>query len=133
MGIRLYPNTTDVALLEQLAGVPAGTMQQLHLWEEMQELYRQKYSLGLYDDNGPEGVDVGYAFHCIVNGSDIQKLEDFLLFGWGKFYALIPAGHEEEFGSLPNGPEAIRLLQAATNFSGNAAEVSALAGGVHWG
>ena len=132
MGIRLYPNTTDAAALEQLAGVPRGTMQQLDLWKEMQELYRQKYGLGLYDDEGPKGVDVGYAFHCIVNGSDIQKLEDFLLFGWGKFDCPVPAGHEEETGCLPSGPEAAALLRT-TRFEGNARETVELAGGVHWG
>jgi hypothetical protein len=131
MGIRLYPNTKDAAVLEQLAGVPSGTMQQLDLWKEMQLLYRQKYGLGPYDDEGPEGVDVGYAFHCICSGSDIQKLQDFLLFGWGKFDYPIPA--HQECGSLPDCADAVMLLDTAHSFSGNARHAVMLAEGVHWG
>jgi hypothetical protein len=132
MGIRLYPNTKDAAALEQLAGVPKGTMALLQLWEEMEKTYRASKGLGPYDDEDEHGNDIGYAMYCLVKDHPVMDLQDFLLFGWGKFSCPVPAGHEEETGCLPSGPEAAALLRA-TRFEGNARETVELAGGVYWG
>jgi hypothetical protein len=137
MGIRLYPNTQDATVLERLAGVPSGTMRLLHLHREMVKVYMEFKAL-TYDDNGN---DVEYDIYCLFKGTPVDKLDNFLLNGWGKFdYSLLPAEmqEEEEWGQLPSGEQAAQLLLSADEAMPHwdlqdALQVVAECGGVNWG
>ena len=67
MGVRLYPVTKDKAVLEKLAGVPAGTV-------------RRYESLGeMYSDRDWE------VFQYIVNADEsLARWANFIGNGWGK-------------------------------------------------
>lgn len=131
MGVRLYPNTKDAAKLEKLAGVPQGTMAQLEILREAEQLYRAAH---------PEvdQQEVGYNFYCITKG-DVATLDSFLTQGWGKFQGagLLP----EEDMYLGNAPVGRLACQLLLNSSGamphwdqlDALDIVVLAGGVHWG
>jgi len=132
MGVRLYPQTKDAATLERLAGVPEGTMRLLNLHEEMVKVYMAAQS----DD----GEDVGYDIYCLIKDTPVQKLEEFLLFGWGKFdYSLLPAEmREEPCGDLPANELAARILLTTSGAMPHwdlqdASVFVHLSGGVTWG
>lgn len=132
MGVRLYPNTTDAAKLEKLAGVPRGTMAQLEILREAEQLYRAAHPEADADE-------VGYSFYCIANGSDVATLDSFLSQGWGKFDSTGLLTEEDECcGTAPVGKLACQLL---LNSSGamphwdqlDALDIVVLSEGVHWG
>ncbi len=124
MGTRLYPNTTDPKILEQLAGVPVGTAarytelaakQQQELVEvahtERREMEERHYlemhvdkALGIYDS--------------------------FLLFGWGR-QDRIPAGHNAEFGNTTD-PAEIRAIGEGKGFTETEIHLILGSGGFHW-
>jgi hypothetical protein len=132
MGVRLYPNTTDAAKLEKLAGVPRGTMAQLEILQEAERLYRAAHPEADEDE-------VGYSFYCIAKGSDVATLDSFLSEGWGKFQSagLLP----EEDMYLGNAPVGRLACQLLLNSSGamphwdqlDALDIVVLSEGVHWG
>lgn len=145
MGIRLYPNTQDAATLEWLAGVPEGTMRLLHLHREMVKVYMEFKGLSPYNEitivqYDGEGNDVGYDIHCLIKDTPVEKLADFLLFGWGKFdYRSLPAEMQEQgWGRLPVGEQAAHLLLSTEEAMPHwdlqdAMQLVAKCGGVNWG
>jgi len=132
MGVRLYPNTTDAAKLEKLAGVPHGTMALLEILREAEQLYRAAH---------PEmdEYEVGDNFYRISKGSAVETLDSFLSEGWGKFQSagLLP----EEDMYLGNAPVGRLACQLLLNSSGamphwdqlDALDIVVLSEGVHWG
>jgi hypothetical protein len=70
MATRLYPLTQDPQKLEVLAGVPAGTFQELKAFEAL----------------APEiGSQEEYAHWCRKQEIlHVAKLDRFLVFGWGR-------------------------------------------------
>ena len=132
MGVRLYPNTKDASKLEKLAGVPQGTMAQLEILREAEQLYRAAH---------PEvdADEVGYSFYCIYKGSAVETLDSFLCQGWGKFQGADLLAEEDMcVGSAPVGKLACQLL---LNSNGcmphwdqlDALDIVVLSEGVHWG
>ena len=132
MGVRLYPNTTDAAKLEKLAGVPQGTMAQLEILREAERLYLAAH---------PEvdAYEVGYNFYCISKGSDVETLDSFLSDGWGKFQAADLLTEEDRYlGSAPVGKLACQLLLQSSGAMPHwdqldALDIIVLSEGVHWG
>lgn len=140
MGIRLYPNTKDATVLERLARVPEGTMRLLQLRKEMEKVYRESQGLGPYDSYDQDGNDVGYDIYCLFEGTPVDKLDNFLLNGWGKFcYSFLPAEMREDWcGALPPDEIAARLLLSSSGAMPHwdlqdALEIVQRSGGVHWG
>jgi hypothetical protein len=118
MGTRLYPNTTDRAALEVLAGVPAGTHARM---DEM----AKRHAEAKVD---PFDQEAGYAQWKERNDDGpIGDLDAFLTFGWGKFRPVDGIG-EDCAGHEDNLDRAARLLRA----NGIGANV-AMTGGLHWG
>ena len=72
MGTRLYPMTTDVAKLETLAGVPAGTQAKV-------DAIKAKH-----DGKGPSNFDMLDELYADGNEHE-NTLYHFVLSGWGKF------------------------------------------------
>lgn len=147
MGTRLYPNTKDTATLEKLAGVQSGTMRQLDLWKEMKATYLSANDIS--DDD-----DIGFDMWCIVHGSEVERLYNFLLNGWGKFdLSLIPldengSDNSRVSGEAKVGGLAFQLLMSASRIrsevvddpflsdaelSVKVVEILSMAEGVHWG
>jgi len=132
MGVRLYPNTKDAAKLEKLAGVPRGTMAQLEILREAEQLYRAAHPEADEDE-------VGYSFYCIAKGSDVAQLDSFLSQGWGKFQSADLLSEEDVyFGSAPVGKLACQLLLRSSGAMPHWDQLDALdiiveAEGVHWG
>ncbi len=120
MGIRLYPNTTDVASLETLAGVPAGTAARLAAMEARHAAERA-------DDLLPQEADLGYyQWKEIQADEDLGTYSHFLTFGWGKFDSF---GLATGYGGELNDEGSIRALFRRNNI--NPALVP-LCEGVHW-
>jgi hypothetical protein len=117
MGIRLYPKTTNELSLEKLAGVTPGTTQRL------QALRKE---IGV--DEGKDFFDNQDRYEKFHNAKteEMDQLDSFLLFGWGKFD---DAGVAiEEYGSLTD-KEKIEIL-----FKRNGIHADLdLCEGVYWG
>jgi len=132
MGVRLYPNTKDAAKLEKLAGVPRGTMAQLEILKEAEQLYRAAHP------EVDEG-EVGYSFYCIAKGSDVAQLDNFLSEGWSKFQSSdLLSGEDVYCGAAPVGKLACQLLLRSSGAMPHWDQLDALdiiveAEGVHWG
>jgi len=132
MGVRLYPNTTDAAKLEKLAGVPQGTMAQLEILREAERLYRAAHPEVDEDE-------VGYSFYCIAKGSDVETLDSFLCQGWGRFSAEDLLSEEDaSLGNAPVGKLACQLLLRSFGAKPHwdqldALDIVVLSEGVHWG
>ena len=132
MGVRLYPNTTDAAKLEKLAGVPRGTMTQLEIFREAEQLYRAAHPEADEDE-------VGYSFYCIAKGSDVETLDSFLSDGWGKFQCAGLLTEEDMYlGNEPVGRLACQLLLSSNGAMPHwdqldALDIIVLSEGVHWG
>lgn len=132
MGVRLYPNTTDAAKLEKLAGVPEGTMAQLEILREAEQLYCAAH---------PEvyGDEVSYNFYCIAKGSHVATLDSFLSQGWGKFQGADLLAEEDLCaGTAPVGKLACQLLLSSNGCMPHwdqldALDIVVLSEGVHWG
>jgi hypothetical protein len=75
MGTRLYARTENAAIIEKLAGVPQGTYAALQEFDSNPE---NQYDWG--------DTEKGYEVYCRKQQSpDLSTLEEFLLYGWGKF------------------------------------------------
>jgi hypothetical protein len=120
MGVRLYPLTQDIATLERLAGVTAGTKKRL---DEIQSRHAAERTAAGKDW---DSQDDGYRqWKEIKADVDLHVLDSFLTFGWGKFDGLgVATGYS---GSLAD------LDQVALLFRANGIDADpALAGGVCW-
>lgn len=92
MGTRLYPRTSNPAVLELLAGVPAGTHARLAVLDSKYEKLRKLISSRLKGDlDEAEETDfirherLSYRRHKeIVRDENLNSLHNLLLFGWGK-------------------------------------------------
>jgi hypothetical protein len=120
MGVRLYPNTTNVVRLEKLANVPSGTHARM---EEMEKRHAEERAntadWNMYED--------GYRQWKEKDSDDaIGTLDAFLTFGWGKFRPV--SGIGEDYAG--NEPDFIRadLLLAANGINANAHYCE----GIHW-
>lgn len=125
MGTRLYPNTRNVAALERLARVPAGTKARL---EEMEA--RHKKELEPFAGKAPwERQEIEYRQWCEKNDDEaIGTLDAFETFGWGKFR---PCGLANGYaGSLDD------LTDCAVVLRGNGINLTLeelqLTEGLHW-
>lgn len=75
MGTRLYARTENAAIIEKLAGVPQGTYAALQEFDSNPE---NQYDWG--------DTEKGYEVYCRKQKSpDLSTLDEFLLYGWGKF------------------------------------------------
>ena len=90
MGTRLYPNTENPAILEKLAGVPAGTYSS---WNEFKlESANNKKHLQELFDQGHDRNELcrmsdrfaGEQYDRMTENPDVSQLDRFILFGWGK-------------------------------------------------
>lgn len=116
MGVRLYPNTNDVAKLEKLAGVPVGTTARLEVIQKRQEA--EKAGIPLFDR-----YEIDYRHWQEINDDgDLGNLEAFMLYGWGKFRG----GNGECSGSLEGA-----AAQALLDLNGIYASAD-YCEGVHW-
>lgn len=108
MATRLYPATENTAVIERLAGVPAGTAER---WAALEDA-RQKAKKALHatvPPGGPVSMDVHAKSHMIdeafyeevFNDSAISKYNHFTLFGWGRFHC--PRLVNEQKGNLYSG------------------------------
>jgi hypothetical protein len=118
MGIRLYPRTTNRAAVEKLAGVPAGTYDAL-------DALRAAHNV---DAPGLDFFQREAAYEAFYDAKqaspDLDTLDSFILFGWGK----VPSPHPEGFGTLEGIPEVAGL------FSRHGINADAtLTEGVYWG
>lgn len=120
MGVRLYPNTTDRAALETLAGVPHGTYDRL-------DAMTARHEAALVGLSFAERNELEYQQYCErQDDAAIGDLDAFLTFGWGKFREVDGLGTDCA-GCIENLDAARRLLR----YNGIGADV-ALANGVHW-
>jgi hypothetical protein len=119
MGTRLYVNTQDRAIIETLAGVPAGTFDRL-------DAINAKH----YDDD--------YDRYCdIQDDPHLAALAHFDLFGFSKFdLRLLPDGKDYACDRTEDGDLAISLWLSSTGaFSYADREIVApiiRELGVHW-
>ena len=98
MGTRLYINTNDIDVQEQLAGVPHGTN------ERLTEL-KLKFGQGQ-----------GYECHCAVAANkELADLDNFILNGWGKFNLGLLPKERQICGSENDSRLAVELWMTATN------------------
>ena len=101
MGIYLSPQTDNVAVLEQLAGVPAGTHQRL--LDPGRDL------------PGRDGYDQAQAYYEEIFGDpDLNALDNLRTYGFGRikpaaFTILREAGKDTRAGSVTN-PDLVRLV-----------------------
>ena len=94
MGTRLYLNTDDISVLEQCAGVPAGTHAKLEALDYNAEDY----------------------YHILYADQNLKVLNNFVTFGFGRFdYSLIPKGQNDAIGSVEDGKTSLALFRSANN------------------
>ena len=120
MGVRLYPNTKNVASLETLCGVPAGTHARLVATQE-------RHKAELVGKSFHERQEPEYRQWKEINDDDAMgTLDAFLTFGWGRFrdsHGVAP----DYAGTLTNPVHVVMLLRD------NGINVDhALCEGLHW-
>jgi len=102
MGVRLYPDTEDQALLCKLAGVPESTAQEL----------------AEYNKSKPSALDQDAHYkHWEYRPENVARLEDFQTFGWGRVSLTASRlieeyGHDNVCGSESD-PERVRSILKA--------------------
>ena len=114
MAIRLYPDTTNVASIEVLAGVPAGTTARLEALERK------------YPEGGMTDPDALFEALFAKGSEDLNKLHNFHLYGWGKFDS---AGVANDCCGELKDLAQIKHLFAVNGISAD----PALCEGVNWG
>ena len=123
MGIYLSPRTDDVAALEQLAGVPAGTHQRL--LDPGRDL------------PGRDGYDQTQAYYEEIFGdTDLNALDNLRTYGFGRikpavFTILREAGKDTQAGSVTN-PDLVRLVVDVQGVDLNSVPLEKLQG-LSWG
>tara|TARA_B100001778_G_C18534201_1_gene605137 strand:- start:803 stop:1231 length:429 start_codon:yes stop_codon:yes gene_type:complete len=86
MGTRLYPLTKDTRKVEQLIEVLPGTTKFLEVKDNLYKVFEEQNKGRTEDHNGMEyPVDLRYEWHCLFHNSDVERLDEFQTFGWGKF------------------------------------------------
>ncbi len=77
MATRLYPNTKNPAILEKLAGVPAGTAARLEAIQKRQE--EEMAGKDFFERN-----EIGFRHFQEMHETPEGDLSTFLTFGWGR-------------------------------------------------
>ena len=121
MATRLFPLTNDVALLEKIAGVPAGTAKVL---EQIEATI-------------PEGCpNTGCPRYDAIHAQqDVEAYHDFLLFGYGrlKAFQLVRSLGMVEYSDGTQDPALIRqICRIQGNVPEEAVELMIENGGVYW-
>lgn len=129
MGTRLYPLTNDPADLARLAGVSLETHDILKV------LRAAERALASQPDKSLDGIDIGYAFYQLTSDHEVGRLENFQLFGWGKFdLGLLPPG-QRVCGQTNDRVLVRKLLASASNAPASPASLDLaveLSAGVCW-
>ncbi len=121
MATRLYPQTNDVAILEAICGVPAGTAARL---EQIEATI-------------PEGCpNMGCPrWEAIHAEPDVEAYHTFHLFGFGRLVAfrLVRSLGMVEYADGTTDPDLIRkICEEQGNVTPEQAELMIAHGGVHW-
>jgi len=120
MGVRLYPNTTNVAKLEKLANVPEGTHNRM---EEM----AKRHEAALVGIDRHDRYELEYKQWQERNDDrPIGDLDAFLTFGWGKFRPIDGIG--EDYAGRENDLQRAASLLRYNGINADTAECE----GVHW-
>ena len=124
MGIYVHPLTRDTAVLEQLAGVPFGTLARLRALES-----NYPYHLILEDQ--------GQALFDATNADDdLSNISYFEMFGWGRisaeFFAAVGGEDGGYCGSESDPAEIARLLRLQQGVALGDVPIENL-GGIGWG
>ena len=109
MGTRIYPTTRNAAIIEILAGVPAGTHESLTKIRldnraEVERLQRDGVNYG-------DIQEVEYRQWQTLQEIPEGRLDGFLTFGWGKFTS---ATYEEIRNNIPEGEDEDWLWNGGT-------------------
>ena len=97
MGTRLYPDTDNTACLTELINVPEDTFDRLQYIEDQ---YKEEYPDDWYDEY----------YERISDDKELQKADDFRVFGWGIF----DYPTDSEYGDTFKPDFASRLFNSAT-------------------
>ena len=125
MGTRLYPDTDNTANLTELINVHEDTFDRLKYIEAQ---YKEEYPDDWY----------AHFYEHIEGDMDLEKANNFKLFGWGKFaLSKDPEGNYiEEYGDTNDHEFAYRLFDSANNkeLSNHLSveRVLQLSSGFHW-
>jgi hypothetical protein len=116
MATRLYPVTTDTTILEQLAGVPAGTHNRL---EETRKL--------------ADTLSRDEAYDLIQKDDDVANYDNFCTFGYGRInYQLVDdLGYDSCWGRT-NLPEHVRAIARHHAIFDHNIQLLIESGGVEW-
>ena len=133
MGTRLYPVSKDNAVIEQLIGVPAGSM---GAFKKFQEELLKKFP----DTNDPildQNLEPGYLRWSAINDHPIYgTIDHFETYGWGKFDQWILKFFElDTCAGQTTDANLIGKLLSSTGNSPDSNQVKLLVdtGGVCWG
>jgi hypothetical protein len=116
MATRLYPVTTDTTILEQLAGVPAGTHNRLEETRKIADTLTQ-------DE----------AYDLIQKDDDVANYDNFCTFGYGRInYQLVDElGYDNCCGSTAV-PEHVRAIARHHAVHDENIRLLIESGGVEW-
>ena len=129
MGIYLSPRTDDVAVLEQLAGVPAGTHQRLL---EVDAKYPGR------DLADRDGYDQAQAYYKEIFGDlELNALDDLRTYGFGRIHPAVSvivqeAGKDTQAGTILHAGCLMRQIIAVQGVDLNGVPIEMLQG-VSWG
>ena len=116
MATRLYPVTTDTTILEQLAGVPAGTHQR---FEEVRKL--------------ADCLSRDEAFDLIQKDDDVANYDNFCTFGYGRInYQLVDDLGYDNCSGRTNLPEHVRAIARHHAIFEHNIQLLIESGGVEW-
>ena len=124
MGIYLVPRTDDVAALEQLAGVPAGTHQRL--LDPGRDL------------PGRDGYDQAQAYYeDIFSDPDLNALDNLRTYGFGRIKPAVSdivqeAGKDTQAGTILHAGSLMRQIIEIQGVDLNGVPIEMLQG-VSWG
>jgi hypothetical protein len=122
MGTRLYPATNDIATIEKLAGVPAGTKATL----DRLTAEGKKISAATGDEFA--------VFDHIRTNQDAARLDSFITFGWGKvsYKTIAELGYDGCYGGTKN-PEHVEKIAIYNEVPEEDIKTLIESGGVWWG
>lgn len=116
MATRLYPVTTEIATLEKLAGVPAGTH---HRCEEVRKL--------------ADCLSQDEAFDLIQKDDDVANYDNFCTFGYGRInYQLVDDLGYDSCSGRTNLPEHVRAIARHHAIFDHNIQLLIESGGVEW-
>ena len=131
-GTRLYPVTTNPAILERLADVPAGTYAKRQVIKD-EEKQRKAELTRLYEQGEIKEPQIYWKFDDLARefydkmqeDDDVSALDHFILFGWGKIR------FEGDYCGEATDPDRVDQILFWQGVSLNGVEISELEG-VYW-